>query len=136
MRVTRLYEDTTTNQIKTFDEVKEEYIIVNDSDLPISDDVMHMIILNELVQNGGNIRLIHEHNDELLKWVNDYGDLLEADRYFNQSERDMSARNLYLSIGMNDVDTVTEIKKALADINSKDITEELEKRLKDFLENA
>ena len=52
---TLLYKDSKTNEIKTFEILKNEYAEENNSDLPILDEDMQLIIFNNLVQNGGNL---------------------------------------------------------------------------------
>lgn len=92
---TLLYKDSTTDQIKIFAEVRNDYMEANNSDLPITDDVMQLIIFENLVQNGGNIILIE---DEILEWCNDYAEYMEADRFLSQEERDQILKNIYESI--------------------------------------
>lgn len=98
---TELYEDITTNNLMTFEEVKQEYAKANNSDLPIDNDTMYLIIMESLYQNGGNIKLVNESEDEILKWCNDYSEYNEADRYLSQEERDESVRDIYECISSN-----------------------------------
>ncbi len=92
---TLLYKDSKTNEIKTFEILKNEYAEENNSDLPILDEDMQLIIFNNLVQNGGNLILI---KDDILAWCNDYSDYQEADRYLSPSERDENVYDLYFCI--------------------------------------
>lgn len=124
---TLLYEDTTTNELKTFEEVKASYVEENNSDLPIPDDDMQLIIMENLIQNGGNIRLI---DDDILKWCNDYSEYNEADRYLSQAECDEGVKDIYETINCkgdyleNIIDNITE---------DTDEEQELLKRLRELI---
>lgn len=98
MKRTELYKDASTDAIMTFEEVKDAYAKAKNSDLPIDDDTMYLIIMENLVQNGGNIILINENADSTLKWCNDYSEYKEADRFLSKEEKETSIKNIYLSI--------------------------------------
>lgn len=89
---TLLYKDCSTEKILTFNEVKAAYMEANNSDLPIPDDDMQLIILENSVNIGGNISVV---KDAVLDWCNEYAEFNEADRYLSQSERDTSVRDIY-----------------------------------------
>lgn len=89
---TILYEDITTNDLKTFKEIKEEYIKQTGSDFPILYDILYKVIDENLVQNGGNIR---EVDDELLLWCNDYCDYVNKGCSLSYSDRDIDVKNIY-----------------------------------------
>lgn len=131
---TELYEDITTNNLMTFEEVKQEYAKANNSDLPIDNDTMYLIIMESLYQNGGNIKLVNESEDEILKWCNDYSEYNEADRYLSQTERDESVRDTYECISSNGDYLYEEIMTGLRrdkdnEIEAKEMLERLEKLL-------
>lgn len=131
---TELYEDITTNNLMTFEEVKQEYAKANNSDLPIDNDTMYLIIMENLYQNGGNIRLVNESEDKILKWCNDYSEYNEADRYLNQTERDESVRDIYECISSNGDYFYEEIITGLKrdkdnEVEAKELLERLEKLL-------
>lgn len=68
------------------------YAEKNHSNLPIDNETMQLIIHENLTQNGGNLILIE---DEILAWVNDYCEYMEADRYLSETEKLFSAKNIY-----------------------------------------
>lgn len=100
MKPTQLYKDITTETIYTLTEVKSNYEVAIDCDLPIDDETMLSIIYENLYQVGGNIVII-SNNDKVLKWCNDYAERQEADRCMTQEEIDESIRDIYLAIIRN-----------------------------------
>lgn len=100
MKQTQLYKDITTDTIYTLAEVKSNYEVANDCDLPIDNETMLSIIYENLYQVGGNIAII-SNNDEVLKWCNDYAERQEADRVMTQEEIDESIRDVYIAIIRN-----------------------------------
>lgn len=109
---TRLYKDVENNNILVLSDVKDIYAEVNNSDLPIPDAEMELIILTEMVTSkGGNLAVI---NDEILEWCNDYSEYQEADRYLNQEEKALSVRNVYTNICCRD-EFCSELTKYLTD---------------------
>ena len=125
---TELFRYVGSNDIKTFEQIQNDYMEENGSNLPIPYDEMHLIIMLRLVQNGGNIVII---NDDLLKWCNKYSDYNEADRFLSQEEKNSSIRDIYCNIMSKDVRFVDEIKSCLADEDGAVLLEQLEK----FLQN-
>lgn len=130
---TELFDDVLTNKVMTFEEVKEVYAESNNSDLPIDDDTMYLIIMENLIQNGGNIRLMNESDDDILKWCNDYSEYNEADRYLSQTERDASVKDIYESIACKSDYLYKEIIRELTrDKDDMEESKELLKRLQKF----
>lgn len=131
MTKTKLYKDTTTGDIKTFKEVKEEHAESIGADLPIDDDTMSMIILEKLVQNGGNLQLI---NDDVLVWCNEYAIRVEADRGMDQDEIDDSIKEIYLAILSNDTRFLESVKDNIYEENADDkkMLDKLEELIKAF----
>lgn len=105
---TYLYEDTSTNELKTFDEVKNIYLQSINADLPIDDVSMQLIIETELLKNGS----ITSVEDSILSWCNDYADENEADRYLSQEERDTDVKDIYECISCRG-DYIEELKDNL-----------------------
>lgn len=104
-----LYEDITTNKLHTFNEVKCMYAEANESDLPIDDATMYLIIMENLFQNGGNIKLINPREDDILAWCIDYADYNEAERHLSKEETEISIRDIYTYISYNEKSFLDEI---------------------------
>lgn len=95
------------NEIFTFDETKNYYAEQNDSDLPIPDDDMLLIVYTDLSDTFKAI------DDDIIKWCNEYSLLMDADRYLSQEEKDESNRDIYLAIKTKDDIILSEIKQIL-----------------------
>lgn len=126
---TRLYKDITTNTIKTFAEIKNEYETLIEAELPIDNDTMQSIILENLCSIGGNIQIITSSNNKILEWCNDYAERVEADRVMSQEEIDESIKELYFAILENDEDLLQGTKDNLYEDDAEDVIllERLEK---------
>ena len=95
---TDLYRDVDIEKIYTFSELKEAIIDICELEIEPTDDVIINDFINpSLVQNGGSIEFLNNSNNDLLKEINKQADDLEADRYLNQYERDMSVKEIYLT---------------------------------------
>lgn len=122
---TMLYKDNDTGLIHTFSELKDLYAEHNNSDLPIDDDTMYLIIIENLVQNNGNLVRL---DDEILKWCNDFAEYNEADRYLTAEERELSVKTIYEWIAGKEAFT-QELRKCIEPGN------ELLERLDNLLRN-
>lgn len=105
----QLFQDVNTNLLLTYTEIKNQYAEANNSDLPIDDDTMELIVFENLTQNGGDLVMIE---DDITSWIADYSIFMEADRYLNQEEKEFSVKNIYECIRDKD-DFCNEIKKHL-----------------------
>lgn len=108
---TELFKDK-DGKICTFSELREHYMVIHNSDLPIDDGTMQLLIYENLVQNGGDITLIR---DDALAWCNDYSEYNEADRYLSQEERDNSVKHIYECI-VNHDSNMAEVASCLTDL--------------------
>ena len=113
---TNLYEDISTNTLMTFDEVRNEYMESINATLPISDDEMQLIIFENLFQNGGNIKLINESSDAVLKWSNKYAEHNEVDRHYDRAGRDQNVKDIYEMVSCGDVETIIDTFYDVKDI--------------------
>lgn len=87
------YKDS--QELKTFAELKEDYAEEVGADLPIPDDDAELILMQRLVQNGGNIVMI---NDKILSFLHEFALHNEAPRYLSKKEQMESIRDLYCDI--------------------------------------
>ena len=91
----KLFHYRDCEEIKTFTDLKEDYAEEVGADLPIPNDDAELILMQRLVQNGGNIVMI---NDKILSFLHKLALHNEADRYLNKDEQMLSIRNLYCDI--------------------------------------
>ena len=108
-----LYKDITTGDIKTFLEIKAEYSLTIEAELPIDNLTMEQIVMENLVQNGGNIQLINFKNDNVLAWIKQYEDLTDGD--FTREEKEQSVKNIYISIMENDEHIIHSLNEVLVE---------------------
>ena len=92
-----LYQNIKNGTINTLTEMRTQYEIANNCDLPITDDTMESILRDQLWSVGGNL-LIISCNDPILKWVHDYATEMEAERYLSNEEIEYSIRECYEGI--------------------------------------
>lgn len=104
MKKTILYKDISTGEVCTLEKCKQKYAEANNSDLPIDDYDMEMILHEQSWQLGGNVQQLNDVNDSILNWCNRYADVMEAERYLSQTERDDSVYEIYQMIQMCMVD--------------------------------
>ena len=105
------------DEIMVLDEVKEWYYEKNNSDIPIQDGVMELIIHTDL---SDEINVIC---DDLLNWCNDYAELTEAARYLSKTEMAASIKDIYIGVHNQDkhiLDSVNENIKYGIDENDYD----------------
>ena len=86
-------------KIMTFEEVKQMYGEYIKAELPISDDEMLLLIEKNL---GKKEKKIHLVKDNVLNWCNRFAEYKQAGRFLSECERDVSIRDLYISIMEND----------------------------------
>lgn len=125
MRV-KLYQDITTGNLYTFSEVKQEYEVSHNCEIPVDDDTMIQIIHDNLWSVGGNMKIICD-NDPVLAWCNDYADYMEAERFLNHEEKENSIRDCYEEIINKDDFSIAAIKNYL------ELGDELLNRLNELL---
>lgn len=116
-------------KVYTFEELRELYKEMHDSDLPIDDGTMQLLIYENLVQNGGTITLI---KDDVLLWCNDYSEYNEADRFLNQTERDDSVKHIYECILSKD-SYLEEVEKCLVDSDRQELLTRLQQLQEEHL---
>lgn len=92
---TKLYKYVNSEEVKTFEEMREDYAKEVKADLPIPDDEMELILILRFQKNGGNVILIE---DDILNWCNDFADMKEANRYLSAIEKNESVRDIYCNI--------------------------------------
>ena len=80
-----LYEDITTGNLYTFSELKQEYEVSHNCEIPVDDDTMIQIIHENVWSVGGNVLIICD-NDSVLKWCNDYSQFMEAEKHMTTEE--------------------------------------------------
>lgn len=90
---TILYEDITTNEMYTKNELQELW--ENMWCCYVTDEEIDNIISGNLVQNGGNIQII---DDNLLDLCNRIAIACEPERYFTSWEQDENVKAYYESI--------------------------------------
>lgn len=93
---TLLYRNISENKIQTFAEIKSEYEFMHECEMEVDNATINSYIYNNSCI-GGNIDII-DNNDEVLKWLNDYANCVEAKRGMTDEEIDESIRDLYLII--------------------------------------
>lgn len=106
---TVLYEDITTNELKTLSELKQEYERSIGCGTSTEDDAFGVVIFENLVENGGNIKIVE---DEILNWCNDYSKYMDSERYYSDTEIDENVKGYYESICCNG-EYVDEIRKTI-----------------------
>lgn len=126
---TKLYRDTTNENLLTYEEVKDMYAEEVKAELPIDDDTFGFILMGMLLQNGGRYLLI---KDKILAWCNDYAEYKEAERFLSQQERNTSVRDIYESVSAKDDYLFNEIVKELRHESDEDSVK-LFKRLKTLI---
>lgn len=129
LKRTKLYRDD-TGEIFTFDDIKGKYSYHHKyEEEPTSEEVEEFIFEN-LAQNGGNIEVLTDENDEVLKWCNDYAEFMEADRHLSQGEKDESIKEIYYAISVADSNSLSSVILSLVE---SDEGVELLKRMKRLL---
>lgn len=93
---TLLYRNISENKIQTFAEIKSEYEFMHECEIEVDNATINSYIYNNSCI-GGNIDII-DNNDEVLKWLNDYANCVEAERGMADEEIDESIRDLYVTI--------------------------------------
>lgn len=91
----KLFHYKNSEELKTFSELKEDYANEVGADIPIPDDDAELILMQRLVQNGGNIVMI---NDKTLSFLHEFALHNESPRYLSKLEQMESIRNLYCDI--------------------------------------
>ncbi len=104
---TQLY--NMNNEIMTLEDVRNWYGEKNNSDLPISDNEMVLIIHTDLKY------IIKIINDDILNWCNKYAEAVDVDRYLSKEERDESIKLIYQSIRDNDSILLPDVKKIISE---------------------
>ena len=106
LKRTKLYRDD-TGEIFTFHEIKVEFTKLYNLEEESASEEVEEFIFENLVQNGGNIEVLTDENDEVLKWCNDYAKFMEADRHLSQGEKDKSVKEIYCMVnGCDNLDSV------------------------------
>lgn len=113
MRV-RLYEDITTGNLYTFSEMKQEYEVSHNCEIPVDDDTMIQIIHENVWSVGGNVLIICDNNS-VLKWCNDYAEFMEAEKHMTTEEIENSVRDIYYAIFDKDMRMISNIKDNLSE---------------------
>ena len=113
MRI-RLYEDITTGNLYTFSEMKQEYEVSHNCEIPVDDDTMIQIIHENVWSVGGNVLIICDNNS-VLKWCNDYAEFMEAEKHLTTEEIENSVRDIYYAIFDKDMRMIDEIKDNLSE---------------------
>lgn len=91
----KLFHYRACEEIKTFSDLKEDYANEVGADLPIPNDDAELILMQRLVQNGGNIVMI---NDKTLAFLHKLAQHNEAERFLNRAEQMESIRDLYCDV--------------------------------------
>ena len=91
----KLFHYKDCEEIKTFANLKEDYAEEVGADLPIPNDDAELILIQRLVQNGGNIVMI---NDKTLAFLHKLAIHNEAERFLNREEQMESIRDLYCDV--------------------------------------
>lgn len=97
-----LYQNTKTNKIYTFTELKNDYEDKNNYNISINDDIFNSI----LSQFYKNIKVI---DNDIIKLCNDYAQYMECERYLNKTEQEDSIKELFYCIQNETIDDYIEI---------------------------
>lgn len=93
----RLYNEN--GKIKNFFDFKREIEEIISPELPIDDSDIQSIIICKYKSNGGTVAVI---NDEIMDWINDYINTVDARHSLNFAEIEDSAKEIYIAISSGD----------------------------------
>ncbi len=92
-----------------FFQAKEWLVEKINAELPISDDELELMLLEE--------KELSVIDDEPHRWCLRYAQYMEADRYLSQEEKAMSIFNIYMAIVEKDETSLESVFNALRETN-------------------